>query len=125
MFAEGKRKILDYARKTGRFTIPELQEEYSFAYVEALELVRALSDAKCVELSEDGRVWNTIAEPVSSGKTEFFEPYDMLGTPARYVRFTNIVNSRGDKWVSLSDVRIYPYGPGNKIEIKDEDDNEE
>ena len=70
-----------------------------------------------LETSADKKTWTETFHGASSGKSEAAEGFDLKGTTGRYVRFTNLGNSGGSTWVSLTTATIYPPTPDGSFQL--------
>lgn len=73
-----------------------------------------------LEISEDGKSWSEVFNGSSTGTTEFGEIFSLGDRNGRYVRFTNLGNSAGSTWVSLTTAAIYPPNPDGSLALPEE-----
>ncbi len=61
-----------------------------------------------IQLSADGQEWVSVARKTSSGKTTGFEPTELNGAPARYVRIVGHGGSKEgfENWINLTEVEF-------------------
>ncbi len=71
-----------------------------------------------LETSTNGSQWVETFSGSSSGKTEMEESFTLNNTSGRFVRFTNLGNSDGGEWVSLSEAKVYPPNADGSIGIQ-------
>ena len=75
-YTQEKKAVMGYAVKKGQFTIPELQVEFGYSFVNASEIVGLLVESKLVELAEDGTYFQ-LTKP--TGKTAPSSKEEPLG----------------------------------------------
>lgn len=70
-----------------------------------------------LEISNDGKSWETVFDGESSGKKEYDEAFDLKGKQGRYVKYVNNGNSAGSMWVSITECEIYPPNTDGSIGV--------